>query len=837
MAKAKELIFSIFIIIAAIVCGGLCIRHYGMGVQPYYRAKLEDVTLIVQGTCWLEDGTVVEQRYVNRDDYMVGVDLLFLGTGEGCEGTICVQLCDYDGNVLSQKKEFLEDIEDGQFNLIMFPDNVDVSAHEFLMIRIFAENSNQTPGIVTLSSLDDIKDNINCSVNDEVIYENLAIMYLYGNWRYVGYGGKNNGVWESLIASLLLIIIGALTVIYLFCNRKKIKIKSAVRAWRRNDNFKQILSVLCFFGVFLAASVVCKIRNSESVPIYVYFYIALTAGITVYYLYQRRKEHRLGDNRFDREIRDKGLVAVVLFSTLIRIPLFVHIQLWDGSIYYGCIQNACSGFEYTFSYIWDHFRLAGHYAIVYTFFTAIGEFLLPNNMTGVLIVMLALTDCAFVCIYKMLRNYWLNLPQKEAAVGTILVSICPLVLGLFSNISLEHLLFVFTIFLFYAEYKKQTVMKTVWLVSIMLTKETGLVIVGGYLLIHIAIHLKDTIMYLEQGKLQYFLSDYNVVCAAGGLALVCLYTIKQKGLFVWLGMNQKRGGGLITDYIEKLPENFPLYLHKIKLLFVLHFQWIPVLVILFCVIYCVVRHQKMLPFKGQVSFLGTLGIFLLSNFYLLQYELGRYHVYSAAMLWILAYILLLKTFRAYLQSTIRFGISIAVMMFLLIQNFYFIDPMTNLAFDRYDTGRGKMVATEINGGNKGDSFTNNFRHTYLFDLIDRILEDGAYDTGTQIMIPYEKDYLYFNDYTGYDTVKKRRVASLSPDGENVIEIKNVFLEDILEENPEEMPERGIMYFLPYVDSDEQESIRRADQFYEISERREVSNWGGKLSYYILKRKA
>ena len=141
MAKAKELIFSIFIIIAAIVCGGLCIRHYGMGVQPYYRAKLEDVTLIVQGTCWLEDGTVVEQRYVNRDDYMVGVDLLFLGTGEGCEGTICVQLCDYDGNVLSQKKEFLEDIEDGQFNLIMFPDNVDVSAHEFLMIRIFAENS------------------------------------------------------------------------------------------------------------------------------------------------------------------------------------------------------------------------------------------------------------------------------------------------------------------------------------------------------------------------------------------------------------------------------------------------------------------------------------------------------------------------------------------------------------------------------------------------------------------------------------------------------------------------------------------------------------------------
>ena len=835
MRKRKELIFSIFIIIAAIICGGLCIHHYGMGVQPYYRAKLGDVTLIVRGTCWLEDGTIVEQRYVNRDSYMAGVDLLMLGTGEGCEGRLCVQLCDYDGNVLSQKNEELADIEDGQFHSIQFLNAVDVRDHDFLMIRIF-EGSSRTPGIVTLSSLDDIKDNINCSVNDEVIYDNLAIMYLYGKWTYVGYDWKNNGVWETLIASLLLIIIGASTAIYLFCSRKKIKIKSAVMAWKQNDNFKQILSVLWFFEVFLAASVIYKIRNSENVPVGVYLYLIFIAGITVYYLYRRRKEHRQGVNKFAGVIRDKGLIAVVLFSTLIRLPLFVHKQLWDGSIYYGGIQAACKGFEYTFSYIWDHFRLAGHYAIVYTFFTAIGEFLFPDNMTGVLLVMLVLTDCALVCIYKMLRNYWLNLSQKEAAIGTMLVSICPLVLGLFSNVSLEHLLFVFTIFLFYAEYKEQTIMKIVWLVSIMMTKETGLVIVGGYLLVHIAVHLKDTIKYPKKGKLQYFFSDFSVVSAVGGLALVCLYTIKQKGLFVWLGMNQKHGGNLIKEYIENLPENFPFFLHKMKLLFVLHFQWIPVLAILFCIIHCVVKHRKMLSFKGQVSFLSTLGIFLLLNFYLVQYELGRYHVYSAAMIWILAYILLLKTFKTYLRNTIRFGATIAVMLLLLIQNFYFIDPMTNLAFDRYDTGRGKMVATEVDGGNKGDAFTNNFRHTYLYDLIDKMLEDGAYDTDTQIIVPYEKDYLYFYAYTGYDTVKRKRVAALSPDGENVIEIRNTFLEDILEKNPEEMPERGILYFLPYVDGNEQELLQRAEQFYEISERREVSNWGGKLSYYILKHK-
>lgn len=836
MRRGKELLFSILIIIAAIIGGGLCIRHYGMGVHAYYRQKLEDVTLIVQGACWLEDGTIIEQRYVNRESYMVGVDLLMLGTGEGCEGTLCVQLCDYDGNVLSQKNEELSGIEDGQFYTIKFLEAVDVRDHDFLMIRIFAEGSNRTPGIVTISSLDDIKDNINCSVNDEVIYDNLAIMYIYGAWKYVGYTWKNNGVLEAAAASIILIILGAATAIYLFWNRDKIKIRAAVRAWSQTGGFKQLLYVLWFFCIFLGSSVIYKLRNHESVPIGVYIYLLLIAGISLCH-FSRRKQCRNEKSAFIEAVNDKGIITVILLSTLMRIPLFVSTQLWDGSIYYGLIQRACSGFEYTFSYIWDYFRLAGHYAIVYTLFVAIGEFLFPNNMMGVLMVMLVMTDCALVCIYKMFRNYWLHLPQREAVIGTMLVSTCPLVLGLFSNISLEQLLFIFTVFLLYAEYKGQTMMKAVWLISLMLTKETGVVIAGGYLMVRIAVHLRDTIKCCRSGKIHYFLADFNVVCALGGILLVCLYTIKQKGLFIWFGMNQRHGDNIILEYIENIPKNLPLFWHKLKLLFVLHFQWIPVAVILVCIIYDGLKRRKKLAFKGRTSFLGMLGIFLLLNIYLIQFELGRYHIYSAAMLWILAYILLFRTFNAYLQRRIYAAISIIVIVLLLVQNFYFIDPLTNLAFDRFDSGKGKMVATEIAGGNKGDAFTNNFRHTYLYGLLDKMLENGAYDENTQILIPYEKDYLYFYAWAGYDTVEKRRVICSSPDSEDIIEISNAFLDDILEIEPEKMPERAILYFLPYVDGDEQTYVAKAKQFFEVSERKEVSNWGGALSYYILKRKA
>ena len=278
---------------------------------------------------------------------------------------------------------------------------------------------------------------------------------------------------------------------------------------------------------------------------------------------------------------------MVLLSTLIRIPLFVNIQLWDGSIYYGALQSVCSNFEFTLAYIWNSFRLVGHYAIAFTLFTSIGEFLLPDNMTGVLIVILVLTDAALICVYKMLREYWLNLSQKEAIIGVMLVSVCPLFLGLFSNVSLDSLLVVFAVFLFYAEYKEQTIMKVVWLISIMMTKETGLVIAGGYLLAHILVHLWNTIKYEGRNKIQFFLSDFHVLCAAGGVALVCLYTIKQNGLFTWFGMNQKTDSNLIAEYVDMLSESIPFIWQKLKILFVLNFEWIPVLIIVFCIIYCI----------------------------------------------------------------------------------------------------------------------------------------------------------------------------------------------------------------------------------------------------------
>ncbi|WP_286080070.1 hypothetical protein [Parablautia intestinalis] len=838
--KSKKFFFVAIIFIAALICSALCVYHYGMGVYPYYEERFKESDVKDEVIYWLEDGTIVEQLYRAEADYMVGLDLYLAGTGKGAEGTLYIQLCDAEGNLLSQKREQLEEIEPGKCYSIRFLEVVDVSGHENLIIRLFVGENNKAPGMIAALGDTGVQDNISCSVNGERVPDNLAISYLYGKWQYVGYRGqgKTVGDLEVLAASLFLIMTAAFFLVFFTFNRNRFQLGNVLIFFKKRENLKQILAVLWFFGIFLAASAVYKIPRGQHVPAGVYLYIAFVLGATGGFAYQNRKKEEGRIKRRDLTIlHDKGLVLVVLLSTLVRIPLFLHIQAGDGTLYYGAIQNICKDFEYSLGYIWTNFRLYSHYAIAYTFINCIGEFLIPDRMTGVLILTLILMDAALVCIYKMFRGYWVNLSQKQAAIGTMLVSLCPLFLGLFSNVSLDILLPVFTIFLLYAEYKEQTIMKAVWMLTIVLTKETGIVIVGGYLFAHICVHFWETLKREKKDRLYCFLSDFHVACSIGGVILLCLFTIKQNGLFTWMGMSGKSGRSVLDGMAEKVSVFLTFFWRKFSLIFVIHFGWIPTCIIIICLLYRLIKKIKWTAFRGQTSFLGTLGAFVLANFILSNYVLARYHIFSAVMLWVLAFILLFKTFKNCLSNLGGVAISGTVMILMIVQTFFFIDPLTNMAFEQFDTGKGKMISTEMEGGNFSETFITNFRHTYLYGLFDAMLADSNFDADAFIIIAAAEDRMTFYDLTGYDKEEKRRVFCSLPDGEKVVPINRAYLKDIVDGSMEELPERGIIYFMPYIDYDEQEILKMAEPFYEAGERREVSNWGGTMAYYIMKRKS
>lgn len=234
MTKGKKIFFSIIVIMIALIGSGFCVYHYGIGIQPYYEEQMEDVTTIVGDIYWLEEGTVIEQLFNNSASYLAGVDLVLVGTGKKSEGTLYVQLCDYDRNLLAQKRNDLEDIEDGQFLQVRFPAAVDVSEHDTLVLRIFVENNNVAPGLVTVARMVGVKDSILCNIDDNVAEFNLAVNYLYGKQEYVGYSWKAYENKGALAVSILLIALLSFAVIYYIYNINNINFRDLANIWKRD---------------------------------------------------------------------------------------------------------------------------------------------------------------------------------------------------------------------------------------------------------------------------------------------------------------------------------------------------------------------------------------------------------------------------------------------------------------------------------------------------------------------------------------------------------------------------------------------------------------------------
>lgn len=826
---------SVLVALGAFIGIGLCVYHYGEGVASYYYAEIDTVPEISE-VIYLENGEFIEQDFTSDANYIVGLDLILIGTGNGNQGTLYIQLYNQVGELLSQKREQLADIEPGQFYPIRFLDIVNTKENETFTVRIYAENAVEVPGILAISPSNDVNGNLNCRVDGNESQSVLLIQYLYGRLQYVGYEWKTNGTKQVLAAAIILIVCASAVIIWGVNHIQKM-LSAVLKLWQNREKYtKSIMGLLWFTFLFLNAASIFKIRCSEPVPIWIWIYDAVMLALTCFYLKNHKSELRNEIQDRIKIFKEWELLWVILISTIVRIPLFVQEQLWDAGIYYSQIQQACHAFDFSLRSIWNSFRLCAHYSIAYTIFMSIGEFLLPGNMTGVFVVTLILTDAAIACIYIMFRKYWLNLEKRNAMLVTLLISVCPLLLGLFCNVTLDSLLIVFTIFLLYAEYRENIFMVSVWLLVIAQTKETGIIIVGGYLLIHIMIRAINATKRDRHDRLRFFFSDYSVICSCLGVILLCIYTFKQQGMFAWLGMSNIVQENLFTRYLDDVFEYPMFFLMKFKLLFVLHFQWIPTLVILFCVVWKKFVQKKKMEFSGRASYLGILIVFLVSNVYLFMYSMARYHIFSSVLMWIFAIIVLQKTFPNFFASKLRYGMTCGILVIVFLQNFFYLDPITNMAFESFATGNGKILSTEIAGGNFSDGLVNNARHVYLFDLINGMLAGGQYDENTQIVVPYDRDYnmLYYG--AGYDRNKQKRVHDANPDGRQVVPIEQVLLPELLQKKVEEMPLRGIMYFSPYIDGDEQDCVNRAKEYYDVSEPHDISNWGGTLRYYILTKK-
>ena len=668
----------------------------------------------------------------------------------------------------------------------------------------------------------------------KVIYDLLALVML----------GIYGVLWLKKDVFTARITLAALAVIMGIYCKKYFKIAKVKGVLLNRKNWYQIGTIAFFVLVFFICAIVNKVKTGMEIPNKIYLILGILAvitfGIFVSHIKERQKAKKISF--------DLGIIIVVAVTILSRIPMFTRIQMWDGAIYYEKLQWACINFDFSLASVLNGFRLAGHFTWAYTFFMAMGEFLIPGEVIGVQIIMLVMTTIAFICIYKMFQEYWCNMSKLQAAVMTSLVSVIPLVCGLFSVINLDYFLFVFFIYLIYAEHKNWEIMRLFWMACVILTKETGLFIIAGYSIVYILLRWEECKELKAEDRVLKLLEDNLIKSVAIALMALCCFVIIQGGLFTWMGIGQKSNKELFANYIGAANgKNLVLFIfsfivHKTVQIFTMNFTWIPTLLILH-IGFKARKEKKQIPLQGMVGVLGALIVFLLFSIFstiLIASTVSRYIIFSAALLWIVAIVLWFGEYGLNLGNQ-KQRIVIGVLFILLVaQNFVYIDPVTNLWFDRLDTGKGKMVSGEKDYNNYGDTFVNNNYYRYIELLLDELLCEIDYDEEWQIVMPYKRDYIYIPGNgdvfkINWDIENKCRTLSKVVD-KKTIPIDQLELRSREMWKPEMIKSKAIVYFMPYIECDEKEIFEELEMYYEIGEKMVITNWGGSIIYYELEYK-
>lgn len=850
MFKHLKILFCILVIAIAGIFVGTTWYKNGFGIGEH-RSQVDDIP--IHNTIYmLDEGNIIEQRFVSEEKYLCGVSLLLVNVSEESQGQIKVELRDMWGDVIAERSRDLSTISSGVYEYVQFNEVVNIEGNEDLTICIYTQNADVIPGVVGVEEDKDTAENVYCWYNYELTEKGLIIGYVFGREEYIGYKYKTGAKQASIMATILALVVSGV----LIYSVNKMTLARAIKPFRNLRNWYQTAMILMFFFAFFSSAVINKTLSGMEIPVSVYFFLAaaLIFATVMGLLFIRRPKRKGGTVRnggiSKRKYFDKGELIVIIAAILCRLPMFTHMQRWDGAIYYAAIMRACSNFDFSLQSVWNGFRLAGHYTLGYAFFMAIGEFLMPGQVTGVLFITLIMTAAALVCIYRLLRYFWCHMTEMQAASVTLIVSVIPIFWGLFTNINIDYFLLIFFVYLVYAEYKGWNIMRFFWLMAVMLTKETGMAIIAGYSIAYVFKLWKQTRGRNVRNKIYQVLHDSFIKSILLCFVIFGIYVVKQGSLFDWMGFRNNNIFALPETVVQAAQgKNVFFYMlpsigHKIVQICTFNFTWIPVTVIIICMCRRLFdrKNNKKMP-KSLITIVGALIVFLLfsilSTFWIPS-VLGRYVIFSTVLLWILAFILLHETFPIYLElgkTCLAVG---AVVLLLFIQNFYYIDPVSNLLFDRLDTGKGKMLSAEVNYSNYGDTFVNNYRYRYIDQVIEKMLADAEYHPGMQIIIPYERDYVYVTDNGSYSinwNTKKGRRTLLSV-GENayVVPMQQILMEQVIQNNGGGLAEEAIVYFVPYIEFDEDGCIEKLRNYYQIGERREISNWGGSIVYYALKRK-
>lgn len=606
---------------------------------------------------------------------------------------------------------------------------------------------------------------------------------------------------------------------------------------------KQIFLITATLLLFYVFGVLRQMTLGKNIPLSIWaslLLLMITCLVTGLELLKNR-------NLLEEVLRKRYEIIVFLAVMVLRIPLIQDMQRWDGGLYYGCIYDCVHDFSFSLEYLWNSMRFAGHPTIMFCFFSMLGEFITHGSPVGVGIVYTIMSSVAMVCLYRLFLKQNSESTEISAFMAVMLIQCIPLFWGTVSYVNPDYMYLLLFIYFWYAHLDGEYIMCFFWMFSLFQTKELGIIIVAGYILGYIIYILLIRQLELKK-RLEVLLRDPLIIIAFINVLIMFIYYMLQGTLGSWeitTGESFKWFVSMEEVQLRGTDVNafgiYPKYIVcKILQLFVINFNWIAVLGIVISAIKLRKEKRRIIE-AHNFPMLFSMVFFAFFGIVFITFAILRYNVFFHVMLW---YICLNFVHRAFNRKfTEKNVLCFLVSVLLSIQTFYYIDPLTNLMFLRIDSGKGKIVASEMRKRYFGDTLVNNFRYTYIDDLLNKLLTDVNYNENQKIvcfdsMIDTSKiRYLDDGKEIGWNTKTQKRELLLDDNKPDVCHINTVDYDeltnlDIFIDNSES---ELIIYFMKYIDVDEDAVINELRQKYNISDAHKVENWGGTLNYYVLRK--
>lgn len=592
-----------------------------------------------------------------------------------------------------------------------------------------------------------------------------------------------------------------------------------------------------FSAVFLFMTAACIDKRAvyrEHLMAYIVTLIADLVILISWLCVVNKKVLFLGENREARRDfwrQNRGVVIAALFSFASRAVQLADMPRWDAWTYYNLLMNACQNFDFTFRSFVQNFTMASHPTLGFAGVTAIGEFLNTGGYVGVLLVWMAVTLLTAYCLYCIMEKV---LPASSWIYHTIaacVVMSAPLVLGTFSYYQPDAGIVCFFVFAVYCFLYKKNLLMFFSMLLLLLTKEIGIVVLGGFGLGALLGRMLYTGKEKSIGRrfLNFFKEPLGICGVFAVLAIVVyiIFFIKNGGTVWNLSISDDDGFSTITFRPS-------FFLYKCKQFFVLNFNWLiwgGNLVFFIAGKFGRRRRRKKASRirRKDVVLIFFLTAVLQMAFYSLYitFTNPRYHVlidYCGVFLFVVL------AAPCFAKKKICYGVVGTVGVLLFIEAYVTIDPISLLAFKNSDTGNVRIINEGYHTSTvQGDYGIYNHQYAYLGKAYDHILRAVGYHEGMDVLV-WSDSYNYSIDrgyYWNTETQKAELVSS-----EDTISIRVLDQESVTKDGEKLQPE-AVFVLVPQFGIVEEYAEKFIGQYYEIRYKGSVEiSFGGTATFYV-----